>query len=522
MAYFHISPGTPSLKLPSSRRGEFSFTVTNNLGRPARVQASVLPEGGAKPEWLSIEGAAERDLTPTETQTFVVQVQLPRDVPVGEQRFKLLVASVARPDDEYDTSPPVAFTIPEAAQARAFPWWIVIVAAGILVIAVGGFFLYRALRRPEPGMPAKCAAGVIGDVNGDRRADFVCSETSQGSRIYAGLGQANGTFQFLPFQDRAEQDWSAYKTLVADVNGDRRADLIWNQTGQGNRVYVGLGRANGTFEFLPFQDRTEQGWSGYKTLAGDVNGDGRADLVWNETGQGNRTYVGLGEANGTFQFLPFQDRAEQGWSAYKTLAGDVNGDGRADLIWNETGQGNRTYVGLGQANGTFQFLPFQDRTEQGWNAFETLVGDMNGDRRADLIWNETGQGNRTYVGLGQADGTFQFLPFQDRTEQGWSAFKTLAGDVNGDGRADLIWNATGQGNRTYVGLGQADGTFQFLPFQDHTGQDWSGYETLVGDVNGDGRADLIWNETGQGNHIYVGLGQANGTFQFLPQQARTD
>src|SRR5512132_1033486 len=102
MAHFHIDPGTPSLSLPTSRRGQFSFTVTNNLGRPTRVQASILPDGGAKPAWLTIDGEAERDLKATETQTFIVKVQVPADVPPGEQRFRLLVASVARPDDEYD------------------------------------------------------------------------------------------------------------------------------------------------------------------------------------------------------------------------------------------------------------------------------------------------------------------------------------------------------------------------------------------------------------------------------------
>jgi hypothetical protein len=47
--------------------------------------------------------------------------------------------------------------------------------------------------------------------------------------------------------------------------------------------------------FLPAQDRPERGRTHYKTLVGDVNGDGRTDLIWNETGTINRTYVGLAE-----------------------------------------------------------------------------------------------------------------------------------------------------------------------------------------------------------------------------------
>jgi len=172
MAHFHITPGVPSLSLSPSRRGQFSFTVTNNLGRAVRIQASVRPDGATEAKWLSIEGAAEQDLGPTETQTFIVQVQVPDGVPAGEQRFRLLVASVARPDDEYDASPPVAFTIP-AGDRPPFPWWIAAVAGGILLIAGGGFLVFRALR--APGLEEPCKA--------DCRNGLVCSPRDGGESI---------------------------------------------------------------------------------------------------------------------------------------------------------------------------------------------------------------------------------------------------------------------------------------------------------------------------------------------------
>ncbi|MCC5620944.1 VCBS repeat-containing protein [Nostoc sp. CHAB 5715] len=207
-----------------------------------------------------------------------------------------------------------------------------------------------------------------------------------------------------------------------------------------------------TFTFLPAQDRSETGWNGFDALTGDVNGDGLTDLIWNETGNINRTYVGLSNGNGTFTFLPAQDRSETGWNGFDALTGDVNGDGLTDLIWNETGNINRTYVGLSNGNGTFTFLPAQDRSETGWNGFDALTGDVNGDGLTDLIWNETGNINRTYVGLSNGNGTFTFLGAQDRSETGWNGFDALTGDVNGDGLTDLIWNETGNINRTYVGL----------------------------------------------------------------------
>nr|VFK13337.1 MAG: Peptidase inhibitor I9 [Candidatus Kentron sp. LPFa] len=354
----------------------------------------------------------------------------------------------------------------------------------------------------HPGVaPGEIASGIVNAASEDKVADA----RSDNLLLYSSSISDLPLFEFLVAQDRPERGWSHYKTLVGDVNGDGRTDLIWNETQDGNRTYVGLGQADETFQFKSAQDRSERGWSHYKTLVGDINGDGRSDLIWNETRDGNRAYVGLGQADGTFQFKSAQDRSERGWWNYKTLVGDVNADGRTDLIWNETQDGNRTYVGLGQADGTFQFRPAQDRSERGWWNYKTLVGDVNADGRMDLIWNETQYGNRTYVGLGQADGTFQFRPAQDRSERGWWNYKTLVGDVNADGRMDLIWNETQYGNRTYVGLGQADGTFQFRSAQDRSERGWWNYKTLVCDVNADGRTDLIWNETRDGNRTYVGL-----------------
>jgi hypothetical protein len=358
---------------------------------------------------------------------------------------------------------------------------------------------------------------LVGDVNGDGLVDLIWSSTGDINRTYVGLGKTDGTFSFLPYQDRTERSWSTYKTLVGDVNGDGLVDLIWNSTGDINRTYVGLGTESGTIKFLsPYQDHPKGGWQYYNTLVGDVNGDGLADLIWNETSNTNRTYVGLGQQNGTFKFLDYQDHPGGSWSNYKTRVGDVNGDGMADLIWNETSNTNRTYVGLGQKDGTFNFLDHQDLGIKDRPNYSILVGDVDGDGRADLIWNEIscdiaqpGQEllhfGLIYVCLAQEKGTFSSPQEQYVSEGGCS--KTLVGDVNGDGRADLIWNDTCCCNRISVGLGQKDGKFEFQRVQVHPKRGWSGYKTLVGDVNGDGMADLIWNLTSDINRTYVGLAQ---------------
>ncbi len=383
--------------------------------------------------------------------------------------------------------------------------WLIVALSAVGLLLVGGIILGVVLSRDRGGSKPV------------REGPTPAATAAPTNPIGTG-----GTWQFLPLQEHPEKGWTAYHALLGDVNGDGRADLVWNQTAETNRVYVGLANADGTFAFLPAQERTERRWGGFRTLLGDVNGDGRADLVWNETAEVNRVYVGLGNADGTLVFLPAQDRAERRWGGFRTFIGDVNGDGRADLIWNELAETNRLYVGLGNADGTFSFLPAQDHPEKGWRGFAALVADLNGDGRSDIAWEAAGKPRRIAVALANADGTWAFEPLREASLPLPNDVQALAGDVNGDGRADLIWNARGETNRVVVGLANADGTLALLPPQEHAARGWSGFGLLAGDVNGDGRADLVWNELGKTNRTYFGLANADGTFSFPPLQERPE
>ncbi|CAO3355181.1 beta strand repeat-containing protein [Azospirillum palustre] len=306
-------------------------------------------------------------------------------------------------------------------------------------------------------------------------------------------------------------DDGANPRRIGDVNGDGLADIV----GFGpNYVTVAAGHADGTFgapvaaysgAFTYNSGWTSQGQ--YTRTLADVNGDGRADIV---AFGGNYVRVALGQANSTFapDFIAYSTgfTATTGWGVQSTWprwVDDVNGDGRADIVG--FGGGN-VYVALGQANGTFSnayiALASAYGPAQGWTDQDTrlrVLGDVNGDGRADIIGFSQ---NAVVVSLGNANGTFSagFTALNDSFTPSVSWITNTStprqvADVNGDGRDDIVGFF---GDGVHVAYGQVNGTFgpEFIAYTASftTGTGWSSQGTTprqLGDVDGDGRADII-------------------------------
>jgi hypothetical protein len=485
-----------------------------------------------------------------------------------------------------------------------------------------------------------------GDVNGDGYADLVVgaiqasptdnAAATNNGRAYvyygsaAGLtntaGTTAGTRQTLNDPNTtATYDYFGFSVAGAgDLNGDGYGDLVVGAhlasttdnaaaNGQG-RAYVYVGSpapllATPSATQNDPNTATTGDFFGFSVAgAGDVNGDGYGDVIvgahlantTSNTAATNkgRAYLFLGSATGlgstvgttagTRQILndPNTTATSDHFGRSVAGAGDVNGDGYADVIVgaqgaNTTDNGTassqgRAYLFLGSATGLTNTAGTTAGTRQTLNNPNTTVafdyfgfsvagaGDVNGDGYGDVIVgaygasttdNSTATGNgRAYLFLGSATGlgstvgttagTCQTLndPNTTATYDTFGRNVAGAGDVNGDGYADVIVgalgasstnnaNATNQG-RAYLFLGSAAGltntagttagTRQTLldPNTTATADNFGWSVAGAGDVNGDGYADVIVGAyaasstdnaaaNGQGR-AYLFLGSATG------------
>jgi len=337
---------------------------------------------------------------------------------------------------------------------------------------------------------------ALGDVNGDGKLDIITANLNNNVSIL--LGNGNGTFGLnTDFATGA----TPISVTLGDVNGDGILDIITANFYSDN-VSVLLGDGDGTFQAqLPFGT----GLNSYpaSVTLGDVNGDGKLDIITanydsdnvsvllNTTVSGSTTPTFAAQASPT---------TGSGSEPYSVTLGDVNGDGKLDIITANKDDDTASVL-LGNGNGTF--IASLPAPSTGDSPRSVTLGDVNGDGKLDII-TANGTSNNASVLLGNGDGTFATAVNYTTGDRPKSV--TL-GDVNGDGILDII-TANERDDNVSVLLGNGDGTFQIPPLATGT----EPYSVTLGDVNGDGILDIITANYDSDN-ISVLLGNGNGTFQ---------
>lgn len=469
------------------------------------------------------------------------------------------------------------------------------------------------------------------DVNNDGIADMIIGafiSNSQKGAVFVVFGSRNGFDNPLLLDDLdgtdgfringiAASDWTGYHVASGDINGDGIADIIISaeQADPGGRsaagsVYVLFGgkgeQPTGTAPWPAVIELSDlDGTNGFRMdgttagdqlgtaiAAGDINGDGKTDLLMGAYGRNSNDgaiYVlfggsgpktgastwsanwtsppALASLNGTNGFrVDGRTGAAEKLGNQGLLAANINGsaDGIPDLIMGANSADNSSRINSGSVYVIFgktsawsssfavntvatPATGFQIDGEIAGNLIGAYMsaGDINGDNIPDLVMgaadtNGTNNGKQ-YILFGKTtawantdlaniNGTNGFK-FADTVSMG-QMFRNAVGDINRDGFADLITGASGASGHdkafvlfggkgekpnneapwpTELTIDDLDGTNGFeLDGTGVTSGAYFGYGVGAGDINGDGKPDLIAAGSGQ-NLIYVYFGQRGVT-----------
>ena len=261
-----------------------------------------------------------------------------------------------------------------------------------------------------------------------------------------------------------------------------------------------------------------------QAFAVDLNGDGYPDVVAFDAAN-DVVLTWLNAGNGTFGTAKSTTLSANYGNVAGIAAGDVNSDGKADVVvsyWNQlsmTSSQMSIQTLIGKGDGTFHALNAATvavpASLQLSDYSPIALGDLDGDGKLDIaaLFEEQNSGTTGQIlvttALGNGDGTFGALNTNSPISASVSGFPFLAFDtagvqildLNNDGKADIEVDMNGE---LYVALGQGNGTFS--PQVSSIFQ--SGNGTIFADMNGDGFPDAI---AGNAN-VGIWLGKGDGTF----------
>jgi hypothetical protein len=354
-------------------------------------------------------------------------------------------------------------------------------AAGMTVQPAGNF-------TPAPGTPFKMGDRpgnvVAADANGDGAPDLLSANAGSVGVL---LGNGRGAFRPAAGSPFAVSD-DPHLLVTADFNADSKIDVA--VTGHdSNGVTVLLGDGAGGFRTAqgsPFAAFSSVKPHNHGLAAGDVNGDGKPDVTMGHQDAGVIAVL-LGDGRGSFAPAagsPF--RIGRGF--YPHALGDVNGDGRIDVVAPDI-LGSAIVVAVGDGRGGFAAASGSPIAAKARPYF-VLLDDVSHDGRLDVIATHD-DSDEVDVLLGDGRGRFTAAPVLRSGSRGWT---TVAADLDGDGRRDLVI-AGMEGLKAFLGNGT--GEFTHSP-------EWSvptpraTWNLAAADFNRDGRPDLAFPDVDAG------------------------
>jgi hypothetical protein len=392
-----------------------------------------------------------------------------------------------------------SFTVPAALPAGVL-WWRLRARSGSTTgTAISPAWPFVCL---QSSVALKTSFGVISDFDNDGYSDLVITDDAGNDdgagSFYTYHGGPNGIVATVRSMAKgpASSLFGYSVASVGDVNGDGFTDLVVGTSG-GEYAAQYLGSANGIQAGVSRQ-LTSAGASGFGRVvagAGDLNGDGYADVVVNATGGAFVFYGGVGGLPMTPSLALTAPAGVSGFATDVAGAGDVNGDGYADLVVTAP-PANAAYVYFGGPTGVTntpaQTVPV---TLTGITFGAGLPGpsDMNGDGYGDVAVSSYVT-QAVYVFLGGSGG-LGATPQVKLTGVGSSFGFSVAGagDMNGDGRTELVitdFDYT-SGALGWIFPGSAAGT-SATPVGVVPSQPASGWAAAGGgDYNKDGFSDAV-------------------------------
>ncbi len=346
----------------------------------------------------------------------------------------------------------------------------------------------------------------VADFDGDGLSDImwdsVSSATdtkSSGTRVLW-KNTGNGNFSATSNMDGANGTLVDHIPIIADYNGDGRADIWWYKFGVAP-FGVPVALAGPTSKWISTASGTRTISVGTSVVPSNAspyggtpygginfNGDHRADLVWSDGPVWSLQPDGTTTTTTT-----------SGPASFLILKGDFDGNGFTDFVTSLSPLiANAPMFYYATPGGVYELgAPIANAP-----TFQRFALDTNGDGNSDLLFyspaslSDLRSAGIRVAWMSKGDRTYSAISNPGATDGSVVGYLPYVGDFNFDGLHDVLWDKADPSGRSLgdriVWYSKGDGTFNVV--QNFAGQNGtlSGYAPVLGDFNGDGRTDILW------------------------------
>ena len=288
---------------------------------------------------------------------------------------------------------------------------------------------------------------VLADIDGDGKPDIVAANPGNYSFSVLRNMASPGALTAASFAARADFSTSVYISSLAtgDLDGDGKPDVIVSNLYSGTVSVLRNISAPGAVNAASFMGKIDFAAGNYpRSLAiSDVDGDGKPDIVVANERSNNVSVLRNTAAFANINAASFAARADfpVGANPPGIAVGDVDGDGKPDIVAANYGSSTVSVLRNTSTSGIVNTASFAAKADfvTGTNPFSVVIGDVDGDGKPDLVTANSNANTISVLRNTAAPGNIMASSFSGKVDFSTSGYplSVVTGDLDGDGIAEV-------------------------------------------------------------------------------------